>query len=328
MLKVSLLFSVISCVLILASCQPALSTDPVEDRVTNVRLSMGYIPNVQFAPFYVGVEKGFFREAGIEIDFDHGFETDGVTLVGNNTLQFGVVSGEQVILARAQGLPVVYVMDWYQDYPVAIAAKKSVNIGTPEDLESKQIGIPGLFGASYIGLRALLDAANLSESQVSLPVVGYNQVEALALDQVDAAVIYTNNEPIQLQALGYEIDLLPVGEYIDLPSNGLITNEVTVQENSDLVRRMVQATLKSIVYTIDHSEESFEICKEYVENLAQADQVVQYQVLLASIDLWKSDQPGYSRAVAWENMRTLLLNMGLLKQEINLDEAFSNDFVE
>jgi len=288
---------------------------------------MGYIPNVQYAPFYVAAEKGYFREAGIEIEFDYSFETDGVTLVGANNLQFALVSGEQVLLARSQGLPVVYVLGWWQDYPVAVTAKVENNINSPNDLVGKKIGLPGLFGASYIGLRAMLDAAGIDESQVILDSIGFNQIEALVTDQEQAVVIYANNEPIQLKAQGVDVNVIRVADFVRLASNGLITNETTMAENPDLVRRMVQATLRGISDTLANPSEAYDICVKYVEGLADADQAVQEEILSASMEYWRADPLGYSQPDAWENMQNTLLNMGLLSEPLDLTKAYTNEFI-
>ena len=120
-----IIFQILTGCLLVTACSglgTGNSGEKTKPALTVIRLPMGYIPNVQFAPFYVAVEKGYYKQAGLEIQFDYKSETDGVALVGANELQFSLVSGEQVLLARAQGLPVVYVMAWWQDYPVAVAS--------------------------------------------------------------------------------------------------------------------------------------------------------------------------------------------------------------
>ena len=296
--------------------------------LTTIRLPMGYIPNIQYAPFYVAVEKGYFRTAGIEVEFDYKFETDGITLVGAGELPFALVSGEQVLLARAQGLPVVFVMAWYGDYPVGVTAKTNQAITHPSDLRGKRIGIPGLFGASYIGLRALLNAGGLQESDISLDSIGFTQVEALAADQEQAVVIYIANEPIQLRSQGYAVDVIAVRDYVQLASNGLVSSESIVKENPDLVRRMVQATLQGIQRAKDNPDEAYEISKKYVENLDQADESLQKEILATSISMWQVDPPGFSDPAAWENMQSVLLDMSLLEAPVNLDQAFTNEFIK
>ncbi len=311
----------------LSACSALPSNQPsaAPAGLTRVRLPMGFIPNVQYAPFYVAVAKGFYKEAGLEIEFDYSPETDGVSLVGANELQFAVVSGEQVLLARAQGLPVVYVMPWWRDYPVAIAALKDAGIRTPADLKGKKIGLPGLYGASYIGLRALLNAADLKEEDVTLESIGYTQVEALVSGRVDAVDIYANNEPVQLAHKGYEVDLIRVADHVVLASNGLISNETTIAQNPDLVRRMVQATLRGITYTLANPDEAFIISSQFVEGLKE-NQVVQREVLDRSIEFWKTGQPGISDPAAWQNMQDVLLDMGLLTQPLDLSKAYTDQF--
>jgi NitT/TauT family transport system substrate-binding protein len=295
--------------------------------LTQIRLPLGYIPDLQFAPLYMAVQKGYFRAAGIQVTFDYSMETDITALVGADQLAFGVVSGEQVLLARAQGLPIVYVTAWYQQYPVSVVAKSDQDIHTPADLRGKSIGLPGLYGANYIGLRALLHAGGLNESDVKLDSISYTQVEALATARDQAVSVYTNNEPIQLRAQGYDLTELRVADNIQLASNGLITNEKTISQNPDLVRRMVKAFLLGLADTIADPASAYETSKAYVENLAQLDPVVQKQKLATSIQLWKADRLGTSQPKAWESMQAILLDMGLLTQPLDLTKAFTNEFL-
>lgn len=313
-------------VFILAGCaETASAPAPVE--MTKIRLPMGYIPSVQYAPLYVASDKGYFADQGLEIEFDYKYETDGVALVGANEVQFSLVSAEQVLLARAQGLPVVYFLAWWHDYPVAVVTKETSGIDELSDLKGKKIGLPGPFGASYVGLRALLNAAGLQESDVTLDSIGFNQVEVLVTNRNDAVVVYDNNEPIQLRLRGYEVRVFPVREYASLASNGVITNEKTIVENPELVRRFARAMLRGIEDTLADPAEAFDICKKFIPDLKEGDWNAQWQVLNASISYWKTKTPGRSDLQDWENMQAVLLDMGLLNGSLDLNKAFTNEFI-
>ena len=308
----------------LSACAPAAQQ---AQTMTAVRLPVGYIPNIQFAPLYVSLEKGYFKQAGLDVTLDYSMETDGVALVGAEKLPFSVASGEQIMLGRAQGLPVVYVLAWYQDYPVGVVAKKSQNIRQPADLKGKRIGLPGPYGANYIGLRALLGAGKLSEKDVTLDSIGYNQVEALTSDRIQAASIYVPNEPTQLKSQGVDVDVIRVADYVHLVGNGLITNEKTIKENPDLVRKMDKAILQGMKDSLANPDEAYEISKKYIENLDKADAAVQKQVLASSMELWKADRLGFSQPESWKNMQQLLLDMGMIKQGLDLTKVYSNDYL-
>ena len=297
------------------------------DGLTHVRLPMGYLPSVQYAPFYVAEARGYFAEEGLELEFDYAFETDGVARVGAGDLPFSLASGEQVLLARQEGLPVVYVLGWWQDFPVAVAALESSGIDDPTDLVGRSVGIPFLGGASYIGYAALMAANGLAADAATLEVIGFTQSEALRTGQVDAAVVYANNEPIVLEAEGVPLNVLRVADYVTLASNGLITNEATLKEDPDLVRRMVRATLRGLRDVLDDPQAAFEICRVYVEGLTASNEEVQREVLQESLRFWQADRLGYTQPKAWENMQQVMIDSGLLRSPQDLGQAYTNEFI-
>ena len=312
--------------LLISGCSSSKSTNDA-GALTHISLPMGYIPNIQYAPFYAAVEKGYFKDAGIEIEFDYKFETDGVTLVGAGELPFAVVSGEQVLLARAQGLPVTYVAAWYQQYPVSVVAKSEAGVIVPQDLKGRKIGLPGLFGANYIGLRALLNAGRLTEDDVTLDSIGFNQVELVAAGQQDIVVGYSANEPIQLRAQGIPVTEIRVADYAQLAANGILASEKIVAENPELVRAFVGAFLKGLKDTIENPDDAFKLSESHIPNFVDLDATVQKQVLEISVEQWKADRLGYSEPQAWENMQNVLLDMGLIPEKQDLNKAFTNQFV-
>jgi len=305
------------------------ASDPTATGATpvTVRLPVGYIPNIQFAPLYAAIENGYYRDEGLDVQIDYSMENDNAVLLGSNDIQFAILSGEQVLLGRGQQLPLVYIMDWYQQYPVGVVSKVGANIKQPTDLKGKHIGLPGTFGASYIGLIALLDAAGLSEQDVSLDSIGFNQVEVLTADRDDAVVIYVANEPNVLASQGVNVNLIKVSDYSSLVGNGLVTNETTLANNPELVQKMVTATLKGIQYVIDNPDAAFDLSMKYVENLANSDQALQKKVLADSISEWQGAHLGQSDPASWENMQRILIKMGLQANQLDLGKAYSNQFV-
>jgi len=296
--------------------------------LTRITLAMGYIPNVQFAPFYVAVEKGYFAQEGLAVEFYYGWETDILKLVGIGELQFAVASGDQVILARSQGLPVLYIFNWYRRFPVCVVSMAEREIKGPEDLVGKVVGTPAMYGASYIGWRALLDAVGIDEKAVNLQAIGYTQVASLTEGLVDAAICYAMNEPVQLREQGYRINVIYVADYMDLVSNGLITNEQTIAEQPDLVAGLVRAFQRGLRHTIEHPDEAFEICLKYVPEIEEENKPLQRAVLAESIEFWRGEGLGRSDRVAWEASQGFMRQIGLIDAEVDVDRLFTNRFVE
>ena len=298
---------------------------------TKVTLFMSYIPSVQFAPVYVAAQRGYFADEGIDISFEHSFnEADGVERIANNDLQFGLISGEQVVLARAQGRPVVYVFEWFHRFPVGIVSPARLNITRPEDLIGRVVGVPGPQGASYIGLRALLNAAGLTEADLGeLRSIGFAAPENICEDKVEASVVYIVNEPLTIQQQCTEVNVIEVSDYASLVANGVVTNEQTIRNKPDLVRGMVRAVQRGITDAIADPDAAFDIAViHYVKDLPQDQYETQRQVLLNSVALWHSDALGQTTPEAWSATQDILVEAGLLAAPLDdLSACYNMDFL-
>jgi len=351
------------------------AADPADERIL-----LTFIPNIQFSPFYIGIDGGHFEEAGFNVTLEHLQEPDVLDLVAVGQANFGIVSGEQVILARAQGRDVVYVFEWFQQYPVGLVYSSALDLSELSLMSGLKVGIPGRFGASYSGLTTLLRSAGLTEDDIEVAEIGFNAPEVFCLGAIDAAVVYVNNEPLQIRERARagecgavaDVDVITVASQVDLVSNGLIVSREMLTDEPSMVERMARALGAALQEAIDNPAGAYLASLNHVDALPQsvdfvaalqaaseqqrtylaadpdraaiarsrwdlaeelaanfeADLLTQFFVLLHTIELWESEQLGYSDLASWEAMRDTLDLMGFLRGDVgDLADAFTNEFV-
>jgi NitT/TauT family transport system substrate-binding protein len=299
-----------------------------------VTLGLGYIPNVQFAPFYVAAANGYYADEGLDVEFSYGGNVNDLLLqTASGSLPFVVASGDEVLLARAQQIPVRMVFLLYQKMPIAVFSKQAAGIAAPEDLRGKTIGLPGRYGATYIGLRGLLHAAGLSETDVTLSEIGFAQFEAVSEDRVPAAVGYANNEPLRMTEAGTEVNVIKVADYISLVNNGVIVSEAFAAEQPETVRKFVRATRKGLEATLANPDEAFAAALTHIPELAADRQPFERKVLEETLDYWSTPDTereglGWLNPPAWRTTYDFLRETGLLTQETDPDQAYSLEFLK
>src|SRR5919197_2311140 len=255
-----------------------------------VTIGMGYIPSVQFAPFYVADQRGYYRQAGLKMAFDYASSPNLLQLVGAGRVGLAIADGTDAIAAVAQGVPIVYVMAEYQRFPVAIFSLARSHIRSVADLRGKTIGVPGRYGATYVGLLAALHAAGLRPSDVKIQTIGYTQVESVAAGKVDAAVGYSPNEPVLLARHGYKVNTIEVSAVANLVAPGVVAGRSLIAHDPALVRAFVQATLHGMADTIANPHRAFTMAL-HVRGLTMLhgrDADAQYDVRLHTIAFWHS----------------------------------------
>lgn len=295
-----------------------------------VTLSMGYIPNVQFAPFYVADARGYYAAEHINVKFDYKFSPDIIKLIGAGNVTFGNVEADQVVVGRASGLQVTSVLTQYQRFPVVIFAQQSSHIRSWADLRGKTIGIPALYGASYLGLLAALQAAHLTTHDVKIETIGYTQVAQVAVHHVDAAVGYAMNEPVELAHLGYKVTVLPVASLSPLAGAGVVTSQRLIQQRPDLVQRFVEATYRGLRDTDADPAAAFALSRRYVAGLSGSQAALQLVVLRTAVGYWSPLRGGHLGCAAagqWSATQQALLSQHQVKRSFPVNTFFTNEFL-
>ena len=299
--------------------------------LTPLTVGLTYVPNIQFAPFYVAEQLGYYKAAGLDVTLRHhnvGEDEFAAIAAGRENVIFA--SGDEVLQARSKGLPLVYVANVFTQYPVGLIVPATSPIQSLADLKGHTIGVPGQYGATYIGLLDLLKSAGLSSSDVSIQTIGYTQVPSLIGHKVDAVMGYLNNEPIQFAQAGFAVRTFPASQAEPLVSNGLAAQEGELKAQPAAIRALIAATLKGVDYTIAHPQDALNLSKQFVPDLTGATaQASALKVLNATIPLMKPNatRPGYNDPAAWQSMDSLMQSAGQLNGSVDMSKVYSNDYL-
>jgi len=237
---------------ILGGCQGARQDAPrygaAAASLKRVTLTLNWIPYGEHAPFYYGLEKGYFRAAGIDLTIQPG-NGSGKTVqaVGGGQSTFGWADTPSLIKAIASGVPVRSVGVFVQTTPSAVEFFSAKEIHKPSDLKGKSIAVtPG--DAVFQTFPALLAANNVAPDEVNMVNVDPSgKLSVLMAGKVDAITGFFNDQaPTIERRSGKKVSVLKYAENgVPFLGDGLLASNDTITSDPALVRAFVQAAIKS-----------------------------------------------------------------------------------
>ena len=296
-----------------------------------LKVGLGYLPSVQFAPFYLAQQAGYYASAGLNVTFENKIDPDLIDLTGQGSIDISVADGTDVIPAVSRGIPVRYVATVYGTFPSIVFAKASSGIKTAADLRGRKIGIPGKYGSSWIMLQALLKSAGMTRDDVTIAEYpDYGQGVAVQAGAVDAATGFANNEPVQLELTGAKAVVLHVDGVVALPGPGLITSTATLGTKRDAVVAFVAATLRAMTEIAANPTVGLDASIAAVPDLGKA-RATQAAILDATIASWSPASGGGPfgtiDSAGWQASLDYLTQLGLVPTPVTLDQLVRVDLL-
>ena len=309
---------------LLVACQ---GTAPTESPASlrPITLLLGFRPDVQFAPFYVAQQDGYYADAGLDVTIEHKQAPDVQRLVASGEAEFGVADATDVMIARTSGIPIRYASTLYQSFPVALIGEAGSVPEEPSGLAGLTIGTPGPFGSSWHALLALLDAGGLTEDDVTIrEYPQFNQVDGLSNGDVDLITGFRNNEPLRLEARGTAVEMLTLDEIAPLPGPGVIVGDDLLNDEPDLVRAFVEATAAAQRAVIDDPGIGFAAAETEVPSVAE-DPDVARAVLDATVELWAGDgfADGAIDTDLWRSGYDTMRRLGFIDGSVPMEDMLA-----
>jgi NitT/TauT family transport system substrate-binding protein len=304
-----------------AQTKPAL--EPV-----SLRLGWTYIGG--FSPLYLGLEKGFFKEQGIDLKIQEGKGTvPSAAAVANGSDDFGYFDIGSVSLLIDKGLAVRGIAQIRQKTAAAYISMKKSGIDRPEKIVGHSVALTP--GASTTQLfKGFVAANNLDMSKIKQEGLDPSIfVKALIAGQVDAILSYYDSSGLAIENQGHDVNMILFADHgVNILDYGIATSLSTINNKPDLVKRFIAAAVKSFTYASAHVDESVQAGKarfpEYDTKLAAKQLAFQTTLYGDSV---KAGKPiGWIEKATWQGSLNVLKQYSGLKND-DPSGYYTNDFI-
>ena len=315
--------------LALGACSPRPSVVPStgpsgsQAGLRPVTLLLGFQPDVQFAPFYVAQQDGLFADAGLDVAIE--YSDDVIRLVADGQSEFGVADATDVMIGRTSGIPIKYVSTLYGHFPVALIGAPETLPAEPSGLAGMRIGTPGRFGSSWHALLALLDAGGLTEDDVTIrEYPQFNQVEGLLNGDVDLITGFRANEPLRLEAQGFDVALMTVDDFAPLPGPGIVVGDELLGADPEMVAAFASAVVTAQQQIADDPDSGVDAAIAEVPAIAD-DRETALAVLEATIEAWAPPITGEVVPDVWASGYATMQRLGFIDGSVPVEEMYDEN---
>ena len=300
------------------------------DAADKVSLRLGWTYGGMFAPIYLGIDKGFFSDAGIDLDVREGKgSVPSATSVANGQDDFGYFDMAAAARLIDKGLPLKGIAQIRQKTGMCVISLEKSGLTQPKQLEGHSVSHTPGDSLSQV-FPAFIKATGIDGSKIKQEGLDYSvYLKALENGQVDAIMAYVDEEGFTLENKGLAINkILFADNGVTLVDYGFATSPAMIAKNPDLVKRFVAAVVKSFDYARDHVDEAVAAGQKRFPEFDQklATKQVAYQPELFG-DAVKNGKPiGWIDEATWQGaLATLHDYMGLKNTDPSL--YYTNEFI-